>query len=246
VAESTGKHGRGIVPVCDEPLGKPGVYGDDRVFVALALGGAPHPHAAALDALAQAGHPVVRLALADRFDLGAEFFRWEMATAVAGAILRINAFDQPNVAESKKNTLEVLSRNVPSSPAATADEVRALIAGTRPGDYIAILAYLPPDPETDRRLAAIRIRMRDRTRAATTVGYGPRYLHSTGQLHKGGPLRGRFVQITSAPPEDVDIPGETWSFARLEAAQAEGDLRALRSRGVPALRVDGLEALEAS
>lgn len=244
VAESTGKEGRGIVPVCDEPVGPPSVYGHDRVFVSLVPTGAPDPNAAALDALSGAGHPVIRLVFADALDLGAEFFRWEMATAVAGAVLRINAFDQPNVAESKKNTLEVLAGDAPSSPVSTVDEARAMLQGCQPGDYVALLAYLPPGDAYDRQLTALRTRIRDRYRIATTVGYGPRYLHSTGQLHKGGPRRGHFLQITSAPPEDVAIPGEKHTFARLEAAQAEGDLRALRSRGLPALRIDGLDRLE--
>src|SRR5262249_37408570 len=153
---STGKEQRGIVPICDEPLGPPAVYGDDRLFVSLAPAGRPDPHAAELDALAAAGHPVVQLPFEDRFDLGSEFFRWQMATAVAGSILGINAFDQPNVAESKRNTLEVLARDTPATPPAAAGEVRALLSDARPGDYVALLAYMPPWRDNERRLTAIR------------------------------------------------------------------------------------------
>jgi glucose-6-phosphate isomerase len=245
VAESSGKQGRGIVPVVDEPLGPPSVYGSDRLFVAVARRGAPDVHAAALDALAAAGHPVVRLEFDAAPDLGAEFFRWEMATAVACAILRVNAFDQPNVAESKRNTLEVLAGGAPPAPPATLEDARRLLAGLAAGDYLAILAYVAPTPEHDRRLGAVRRRWRDRARVATTVGYGPRYLHSTGQLHKGGPPRGRFVIVTAGAAADVDIPGQPWGFATLEQAQAEGDRRALAARRLPVVRLDGLEALEA-
>jgi hypothetical protein len=159
-------------------------------------------------------------------------------------VLRINAFDQPNVAESKRNTLDVLAKGAPLSPAAPAAEVRALLDGLKPGDYLAVLAYLPPTAENDRRLAAVRLRLRDRYRVATTVGFGPRYLHSTGQLHKGGPLRGRFIVLTSTPDVDVEIPGESYGFRTLQAAQAEGDLRAFRTRGLPAVRIEGLENFE--
>src|SRR5262249_46086762 len=154
--------------------------------------------------------------------------------AVAGSILGINAFDQPNVAESKRNTLEVLARDTPATPPAAAGEVRALLSDARPGDYVALLAYMPPWRDNERRLTAIRTRIRDRFRVATTAGFGPRYLHSTGQLHKGGALRGRFLVVTSEPGEDVEIPGERYGFRRLQAAQAEGDLRALRSRDLAA------------
>ena len=245
IAESTGKEGTGILPVVEEPLGPPEVYGRDRVFIALTLAGeGDDATEARLRALTVAGHPVVRLALEDRYDLGQEFFRWEFATAVAGAILRINAFDQPNVAESKQNTRDVLAGKQPPAPPATAAELDAFLAAIRPGDYLAVMAYLPPTPQNDRRLAAARGTLRDRLKVATTVGYGPRFLHSTGQLHKGGPPVGHFLQITERADRDVPIPGVPYTFGQLEAAQAEGDLRALRGRGRPAIRVDGFALLE--
>ncbi len=245
IAESTGKEGRGIVPVVDEPLGPAEVYGDDRVFVSMALEGEPDAGVEArLSALEKAGHPVVHLRLDDRYDVGQEFFRWEFATAVAGAVLGINAFDQPNVAESKANTKTVLAKNSPTSPPATASELEAFLQGIRPGDYLAIMAYLPPTPENDARLGALRTRLRDRLAVATTLGYGPRFLHSTGQLHKGGRPIGHFLQITGRSTRDLPIPGETFTFGRLEAAQAEGDLLALRSRGRPAIRIDDPGMLE--
>jgi transaldolase/glucose-6-phosphate isomerase len=223
IAESTGKEGKGILPVA----------GEDNAETD-----------ARLTALEHAGHPVVHLRLEDRYDLGQEFFRWEFATAVAGAVLRINPFDQPNVAESKANTKAVLARRGQPSPAATAAELERFLAGIRPGDYLAIMAYLPPTPDNDRRLGALRLRLRDRLKVATTLGYGPRYLHSTGQLHKGGPAIGHFLQIAQPAPDDVAIPGEPFGFRELEAAQAEGDLQALRSRGRPAIRIDDIGLLE--
>jgi transaldolase/glucose-6-phosphate isomerase len=245
IAESTGKEGKGILPVADEPLGPPEVYGEDRLFVAMTLAGeADAGIESRLAALEKAGHPVVHLRLDDRYDLGQEYFRWEFATAVAGAVLRINPFDQPNVAESKANTKAVLAKRSAPSPAASAGELKTFLAGIKPGDYLAIMAYLPPTPENDRRLAAIRLRLRDRLKVATTLGYGPRFLHSTGQLHKGGPPVGHFLQITDRAKEDLPIPGEPFSFGQLEAAQAEGDLVALRARGRPAIRIDDPGLLE--
>jgi transaldolase / glucose-6-phosphate isomerase len=245
IAESTGKEGKGILPVVDEPLGSPDVYGDDRVFVSMALAGeADDQLESRLAALEKAGHPVVHLRLDDRYDLGQEFFRWEFATAVAGAVLRINPFDQPNVAESKANTKAVLAKKSAPSPAASKGELEKFLKAIKPGDYLAIMAYLPPTPENDRRLAAIRLRLRNRLKVATTFGYGPRFLHSTGQLHKGGRPVGHFLQVTQRAEEDLPIPGEAFSFGQLEAAQAEGDLLALRSRGRPAIRIDDLGLLE--
>jgi glucose-6-phosphate isomerase len=239
IAESTGKEGKGILPVAGEPLGPPEVYGEDRVFVSMVLAGESDSGVEArLAELEQAGHPVVHLKLDDRFDLGQEFFRWEFATAVAGAVLRINPFDQPNVAESKANTKAVLAKGSTPSPAASAPEIEQFLAAVKPGDYLAIMAYLPPTPENDRQLAAIRLRLRDRLTVATTLGYGPRFLHSTGQLHKGGPPVGHFLQITERVVDELPIPGVPFGFGRLEAAQAEGDLVALRARGRPAIRVD--------
>ncbi len=245
IAESTGKEGKGILPVADEPLGPPEVYGEDRVFVSMVLGGeADTGIESRLAALERAGHPVVHLRLDDRYDVGQEFFRWEFATAVAGAVLRINPFDQPNVAESKANTKTVLAKRSAPSPVASAAELEQFLAGIKRGDYLAIMAYLPPTPENDRRLAAIRLRLRDRLKVATTLGYGPRFLHSTGQIHKGGPPVGHFLQISEPLEEDLPIPGEPFSFGQLEAAQAEGDLVALRARGRPAIRIDDPGLLE--
>ena len=239
IAESTGKEGKGILPVAGEPLGPTQVYGEDRVFVSMVLAGeADTGVEARLAELEQAGHPVVHLKLDDRFDLGQEYFRWEFATAVAGAVLRINPFDQPNVAESKANTKAVLAKGSTPSPAASAADIEKFLADVKPGDYLAIMAYLPPTPENDRQLAAVRLRLRDRLKVATTLGYGPRYLHSTGQLHKGGPPVGHFLQITEQGVDELPIPGVPFGFGRLEAAQAEGDLVALRARGRPAIRVD--------
>ena len=245
IAESTGKEGKGILPVAEEPLGSPEVYGRDRVFVSLTLTGEEDDATeAGLHALMAAGHPVVRLSFEDRYDLGQEFFRWEFATAVTGAVLGINAFDQPNVAESKQNTKDVLAGHQPPTAPATAAELDRFLAAVRPGDYLALMAYLPPTPQNDRRLAAVRAKLRDRLKVATTLGYGPRFLHSTGQLHKGGPPVGHFLEITDPVDQDVPIPGMPYTFGQLEAAQAEGDLRALRGRGRPAVRIDGLAPLE--
>jgi transaldolase / glucose-6-phosphate isomerase len=245
IAESTGKEGKGILPVADEPLGSPEVYGEDRIFVSMSLAGETDAETdSRLAALEHAGHPVVHLRLDDRYDLGQECFRWEFATAVAGAVLHINPFDQPNVAESKANTKAVLAKGGQASPAAAAADLERFLAGIRPGDYLAIMAYLPPTPENDARLAAIRLRLRNRLRVATTLGYGPRFLHSTGQFHKGGPPVGHFLQIVQPSPDDLAIPGEPFGFRELEAAQAAGDLQALRSRGRPVIRIDDPRLLE--
>ena len=220
IAESTGKEGKGILPVADEPLAPPEAYGRDRVFVAVTLAGEEDPAVAArLDALERAGgHPVVRLVLEDPYDLGQEFFRWEFATAVAGAILRINPFDEPDVAASRANTAAVLEGGGAPSPPAGATELRAFLARIRPPDYLALMAYLPPTADCDRRLQAIRVRLRDRLKVATTLGYGPRLLHSTGQLHKGGPPGGHFLQITEAAREVGDRQGERAALNNLGVA----------------------------
>ena len=247
IAESKGKEGKGILPVAEEPLGPPEVYGHDRLFISLTLAGDEDRETASrLRALSGAGHPVVHLTLEDRYDLGAEFFRWEFATAVAGAILGVNPFDQPNVAESKAGTAAVLEHSTAPSAAASGAQLKEFLAAIKPGDYLAVMAYLPPTPDSDRRLAAIRTRLRDRLKVAITLGYGPRLLHSTGQLHKGGPAVGHFLQITEEASEDIAIPGQAFTFGAMEAAQAEGDLLALRKRGRPALRLEGLELLTAS
>lgn len=239
VAESTGKEGKGIVPVVGEPLGGPSHYGLDRLFVVISLAGESD-----MEGATRLGDPVVRITLNDPYDLGAEFFRWEFATAVACAILGVNAFDQPNVAESKANTKAILARApAPRAPGSREDVARVL-SGVRSGDYVAMLAYLPPSDDLDRRLSALQGRLRDRLRVAVTAGYGPRYLHSTGQLHKGGPARGHFILIVPPVTDDLPIPGETFTFGRLIAAQAEGDYVALEARGRPVLWLDGLDTLE--
>ena len=244
LAESTGKDGKGIIPVVGERLGAPSVYGTDRLFVAMTLAGDEDAHATSrLDALEKAGHPVVRITLRNRLDLGGEFFRWELATAIAGAILEVNPFDQPNVAESKRNTERVLKERPSLARPAGRDEVRTFLSRIRPGDYLALLAYVPPSPRADRRLAAMRVAVRDGLKVATTVGYGPRYLHSTGQLHKGGPPTGHFLQIYEAAAEDIGIPGEPFTFGGLKAAQAEGGRLALERRGRPVIRVEGMDLL---
>ena len=237
IAESTGKDGKGLVPVADEPLGAPDVYGKDRLFVRLTLPG-DDPEAARLEALSQAGHPVVTLKLRDPLGIGAEFFRWEYAIAVAGAILKIDVFNQPNVQEAKDATRTVLDKigagsgkPLPWSPEqgnGIEAEVHALLDQVKPGDYVAILAYIAPTPEHDRTLTAIRVAIRDRYRVAATVGYGPRYLHSTGQLHKGGPNTGVFLQLVGDDRRDLPIPGASYTFGVLKHAQALGDLQALR------------------
>src|SRR5712692_3828510 len=248
LAESTGKEGKGLIPVADEPLGPPEVYSDDRLFVRLALEGQADPSEAALAALAAAGQPVVTLTLRDPLDLGAAFFQWEYATAVAGAILGINAFDQPNVQEAKDITKQVLSQRRPATvgegiswagqPGSTLDAaIQALLAQVKPHDYVALMAYVAPAAETDQALTAIRVAIRDQHRVATTVGYGPRFLHSTGQLHKGGPNTGVFLQIVGDDLNDLLISGATYSFGQLKQAQALGDYMALRNHGRRVLRV---------
>jgi transaldolase/glucose-6-phosphate isomerase len=258
VAESTGKAGRGIVPVDGEPLGDPSVYGDDRVFVQLRLSGdADAGQDAALDALARAGRPVIRIEVGDPLDLGGQFFLWEFATAVAGAAIGVNPFDQPDVEAAKVRTRELTAEYErtgslpPPLPAASPDQVAAALGGLGPGDYLALLAFVPRTSEHRRRLDAIRATLRDRTRAATTAGFGPRYLHSTGQAHKGGPPRGVFVQLTCEDVQDVPVPGRKYTFGVVKAAQAQGDLDVLAQRGRRVLRVHlgadvdaGLAALE--
>ena len=234
LAESTGKDGRGLVPVAGEPLGPPEVYGDDRVFVAVSIGDGAALRE--LDALEQAGHPVIRWSRTRLEEMGGEFMRWEVATAAAGAVLGVDPFDEPNVAEAKESTRVTLERIVAGGrltpePAGGPEDLASLLEQARPGDYVAILAYLERTPERDERLARLRLAVRDRTRLATTSGYGPRYLHSTGQLHKGGPNTGLFLHLTADEGEDVPIPGERYGFAALRAAQAAGDLEVLRRRG---------------
>ncbi len=240
VAESTGKHGRGILPVAEEPLGDPEVYGADRVFAYLRNDENPDQ---ALDegvqALAQAGHPTLTLSThGGPSDLGRIFFLSEFAVAVSGWALEINPFDQPNVQEAKDNTKRVLeSGNVPEFADAGDEQLRALLADASPPHYVAVMGYLPPSGELDRAVAELRSAIRAATGAAVTFGYGPRFLHSTGQLHKGGPPTGRFLQLVGDFEHDVEIPGEPYTFGRLIAAQAAGDLQTLRGHGLAAERV---------
>jgi transaldolase / glucose-6-phosphate isomerase len=239
IAESTGKEGRGILPVADEPLGAPEVYGNDRVFAYLRNGDQPDKRLdQAVEALAGAGHPTLTLGTQGASDLGRIFFLAEFAVAVAGWALEINPFDQPNVQEAKDNTKRVLdSGSVPELEVAGDEQLRALLGDVEPPHYVAIMGYLPFSEQTDAAVSELREAIRAATGAATTYGYGPRFLHSTGQLHKGGPSTGRFLQLIADPKRDAEIPGAGYSFGTLIAAQAAGDLQTLRSRGLAAERV---------
>ena len=241
IAESTGKEGKGVLPVEGEPLSGPEAYGSDRFFVRYDTKGREESAASArLAALAEHGNPAVSFILKDALDLGAEIFRWEFATAVAGKVIGINPFDQPNVQEAKDRTNEILSGSPAAAGGAPAgiDEraLADLLASIRPGDYFAITAYLNDTPETEAALQAMRLRVRNAKRVATTIGYGPRFLHSTGQFHKGGPATGVFLQVTCEPSAQAPIPGKPWTFAQVIAAQADGDLASLQSRGRRVLR----------
>ena len=227
VAESLGKEGTGVVPIEGEPLAGPEVYGDDRLFVALG----EHE---GLDAIEAAGQPVVRLPYSDAAQLPAEFARWEIATAIAGHILGVQPFDQPNVQDAKDATARVLAAPAPPPQTPPLAEV---LSSLQSGDYLALLAYLPRTPGHAGTLQNLRLLLRDRHGVATTVGFGPRYLHSTGQLHKGGPPSGVFVQIVRDEPVDAPVPGKPYTFAQLKAAQAQGDLEALLARGRRVARV---------
>ena len=242
VAESTGKDGKGLVPIAGEPLAEPSAYGDDRVFVAVTVGTPPPDMARRLEELAAAGHPVIQWQREATTDLGAEFLRWEIATATAGAVLGVDPFDEPNVTQAKEATRAALDRYLADGrfPEAPRDKVEldALLTLARPGDYFAVLAYLCRSPFRHVRLERARVTARERTRLATTLGYGPRYLHSTGQLHKGGPNTGIFLLLTGDEGEDVAIPGERFTFAALRRAQAAGDHQVLTQRGRRVLHVD--------
>jgi transaldolase/glucose-6-phosphate isomerase len=259
IAESTGKEGKGILPVVGEPPGTPDVYGNDRLFVQLGLNGSAAVEGSpaggdgevskVLDTLEGAGHPVVRLHLHDAYDLGGQFFLWEMATAIAGARLGINPFDQPNVESAKRRARDMVaafqkSGRLPKDPPAHLGpaSLHKFLSGASAGDYISIQAYLTPTPETDALLRVLRTGLRDRYRLATTVGYGPRFLHSTGQLHKGDAGHGLFIQLTADGARDLPIPDEAGSptssitFGVLEMAQALGDKQALLDAGRRAIR----------
>ena len=227
VAESTGKHGTGILPVVDDDLGPPEVYGSDRLFVALRE----------LDALANlddTGAPIARLGRREPVLLGAEMFRWEFAVAVAGHVLGVNPFDQPDVDEEKAATRRILAHDDPRTVARELghDDPAVALKDINPGDYIALLAFVEPNEANAHRLQRVRLALRDTHRVATTVGFGPRYLHSTGQLHKGGPNRGVFIQVVDDTNGiDLQIPGRRFTFRQLFEAQALGDLVSLRSHG---------------
>lgn len=225
LAESLGKDGTGVVPVVGEPVGTPAVYGDDRLFVST------EP----LDELAAAGHPVVPVGLtADEFSLGHFVVSWELATALAGAALRVQPFDQPDVAAAKAATDEVLE-----SGDATVTEVPLahLLDQVQAGDHLALQAFVDPGSAVAEQLEAARVVLRDRHHVATSLGFGPRFLHSTGQLHKGGPDAIVCVQVVGDDPEEIDIPGRGFGFGHLKQAQATGDLRTLQQRNVRAGRV---------
>jgi len=239
IAESTGKEGLGILPVVAEGLGKPEVYGNDRVFIYLKLG-EDITLSTGIDALKEAGQPVVEVSLTDFYDLGAQFFLWEMATAVASYFLKINPFDQPNVESAKVLARRMVaefseSGALPQKEALplSAQRLNEFLSAAQPGDYVSIQAYIPPTVENKLALEEIRLGLRDQYKLATSLGFGPRFLHSTGQLHKGDAGNGLFIQFTTAPREDAAIPDNpglsesSMSFGTLIIAQALGDGQAL-------------------
>jgi transaldolase/glucose-6-phosphate isomerase len=265
IAESTGKIGKGIIPVDRERLAKPATYGNDRIFAYLRLASKPNKaQDAAVAALEIAGQPVVRITLLNTYTLGQEFFRWEIATAVAGSIIGINAFNQPDVEaskiETKKLTIQYeatgsLPPEVPFFEAngiklfaddknvavvhgpKLSDVLRAHISRLAAGDYFAVLGYITMNPANEKTLQAIRHAVRDKKKVATVLGFGPRFLHSTGQAYKGGPNSGVFLQITCDDAKDLPVPGQKYTFGIVKAAQARGDFSVLAERGRRALRV---------
>jgi glucose-6-phosphate isomerase/transaldolase/glucose-6-phosphate isomerase len=242
LAESTGKEGKGLIPVAQEPLAPAEAYGNDRLFIYLRLeGDANAENDRHVKALERAGQPVVRLALRDKYDLAEEFFRWEFATAIAGHYLGIHPFDQPNVQESKENTSRVLDYvkahgQLPRNDAPDGG-LPALLTQAGPGRYLAILAYVTPSAQTDAAIKSLRKTLLTRHHLTTTAGYGPRYLHSTGQLHKGGPNSGLFLQLVEEMKPDVPVPGQPYSFGTLAQAQAVGDYQSLQARHRAVTRV---------
>ncbi len=268
LAESTGKHGKALIPVDAEPPGAIGAYSHDRVFAYLRLEGHDEPELDALaDSLSEAGHPLVWIDLKSRDDIGQEFFRWEVATAIAGAVMQLNPFDQPDVEASKIKTraltdeyektgalaaeaplaregglaLYVDDRNAAAFGAGDGSVqacIEALLRSVVEGDYVGILAYLDRTHAHIGALQRIRARIRDRKKVATVLGFGPRFLHSTGQAYKGGPNSGVFLQITHEPAEDIAVPGHRYGFKVVEAAQARGDLGVLVERGRRVIRLD--------
>jgi len=266
IAESTGKIGKGIIPVDREKLAKPDVYGNDRLFAYLRLANKPNKaQDEAVVAIEKAGHPVVRIALPNVYALGQEFFRWEIATAVAGSIIGIDAFNQPDVEASKIETKKLTSQYEatgslpPESPFFVSKDAKlfaddknaAALSGGKTlgeilkthlsrigaGDYFAVLGYIPMNAENEKALQAIRISVRDAKKVATCLGFGPRFLHSTGQAYKGGPNSGVFLQITCDDASDLAVPGQKYTFGVVKAAQARGDFAVLAERGRRALRV---------
>ncbi len=244
LAESTGKEGTGLIPVAQEPVLAPASYGDDRLFVYLRLkGGKNTAFDRQLRALAAARHPVLQIDLDDRYDLGAEFFRWEFATAVAGYVLGIHPFDQPNVQESKDNTNRVLAtvqstgRLPEQTSLAPTPAAGELARHLRAGAYVAMLAYTTPSAAVESAIRQLRSRLMARFHVTTTFGYGPRYLHSTGQLHKGGPNTGVFLELVDRMSPDLPIPNKPFSFGTLAKAQAAGDVESLRAHDRHAVRV---------
>ena len=242
IAESTGKDGLGVVPVAGEPIASANHYGDDRLFVYLRLDGDDNDETDhAVQAIESSGRPVVRLDLRDKYDLGAEFFRWELATAVAGSILAINPFDQPNVQAAKDMTDSVLGRfestgNLPAMEDSAV--IKTILDQSKKGDYLVIMAYVKQTPEVDQALDSLRRKVMESRGIATTMGYGPRFLHSTGQLHKGGPPSGLFLQLTAEHAQDLAIPTAPYTFGVLADAQAVGDLQALKGAERRAVRID--------
>jgi transaldolase / glucose-6-phosphate isomerase len=243
IAESTGKEGKGILPVAGEPLGPPEVYGDDRVFIHLQQKDAPEAgFATEIAALGKAGHPTLTLDVEGPEDLGRIMFFAEFATAVSGWVLGINPFDQPNVQEAKDAVKAVLDEyqntgQLPSVENASDDALRALLGDAAPPNYVAIMGYVEPSEEFDRAIDKLRTTIRDARKTTTTFGYGPRFLHSTGQLHKGGAPTGRFLQLVHDGDEDIEIPRAGYTFGTLKNAQATGDLKTLRAHELPAERV---------
>ena len=241
IAESTGKEGKGIIPVVGEPPVAPTHYGKDRLFIGLRLEGDDNSALdAAMGRIKSSGQPLLVLEMKDRYDLGAEFFRWEFTTAVAGAILRIHPFDQPNVQAAKDATERVLQEYTASDrlpPAEATGALADLLAEATKGKYLAIMAYVRQTTEVDDVLAGFRRKVLERYGIATTLGYGPRFLHSTGQLHKGGPDTGLFLQITADHENDLPIPGKPCTFGVVADAQALGDLQALQSTGRHVIRI---------
>jgi len=264
IAESTGKEGNGILPVESEDLGKPEVYGNDRVFVYMHAGGDDKKNdERKLNILEKAGHPVIKIDLKNKLALGAEFFRWELATATAGRIISVNPFNEPNVSESKKNSKDLLNewqktksfdegkpivnQNISVFYNSDADWVpqgksvsaflNSFVKLARSPDYIALLAYFLQTPQRQKLLQSIRMKLRNKLKVATTLGYGPRYMHSTGQLHKGGPNNGVFIMFTYDAKDDLPIPGQDYGFATLQKAQALGDFRSLNNKNRRVIRI---------